>query len=132
MSTVIKLIDEPIVIATIRLPLHDDPQQIELVNVQVDAVAGEVGAPLYCILNLGGAADIDFSDIYLWLGEQLHNRPGSLTDPRVCTLMLGRDPMVAVWARKAYQRTGLTIPVFTTLADAVACARTRQYLAATS
>jgi hypothetical protein len=121
--SITKLPDEPIVIVTIRLPLHEYLDDIAILNEQVAQILATTEGPVYRISDGSKLDDIAFSDILLWLGEQRTSRPGSVLDSRVIPIAVGSGRMAQAGLRKLAERTGVHMPLFETLEEAVEFAR---------
>lgn len=121
--SVIQLPGEPIVIVTIRLPLHDFLEDIPLLNAQIAEILATTQGPVYRISDGSKLDDIGFSDILLWIDQQRTHRSGSVLDPRVIPIGVGSSRIGQAGVRKLAERTGITMPVFETLDEAIAYAR---------
>jgi hypothetical protein len=118
----IKLPGEPIVIVTIALPIERHLSSLYSIRAQIDRVAREAGGPLYVLLDLRNQ-DVSFSDILLGLDEQVGRPPGAITDPRVRPVGVGDHPLLAIAAKKTWQRYSIDVPIFDTLEAALQHAR---------
>jgi hypothetical protein len=122
-SAVIKLPDEPIVIVTVRLPIHEFLDDLALLNQQVADILATTQGPVYRISDTNLLSEGGFSDLMLALGEQRAHPLGSVMDPRVKPILVGTGPMLPIVVRKVAQHTGVTMPLFATLDEALAYAR---------
>jgi|GEM_PF-7070693 hypothetical protein len=123
-SSMIKLPGEPIVIVTIALPIERHLSSLYSIRAQIDRVAREAGGPLYVLFDLRNQ-DVSFSDILLGLDEQAGRPPGALTDPRVRPVGVGDHPLLAIAAKKTWQRYSIDVPIFTTLEAALQYVRAK-------
>ncbi|HVO72032.1 MAG TPA: hypothetical protein VMT24_18410 [Aggregatilineaceae bacterium] len=117
-----RLPGEPIIVVKPALPVEQNIEHVFTIDARCDQIVSELGGPLYRILDMR-LADLAFSDILLFLDLEKEGRPGSLADPRVRTLMVGRHPLLKIAARRILQELNVTVPVFEAVDEALACVR---------
>lgn len=114
--------DEPIVLLRVDLPLEQHLGILHHVWARCARLADEHGGLLYRIMDARNL-DIAYSDILLMLDDLTHDRPGSLRDARIQTVVLGNSPLAALGVQKIWEKTAITIPIFGTLDAALAAIR---------
>jgi hypothetical protein len=119
-AAVRKISGDPIVIVILDLPIDQYTDSLYSVMSQLDQFASETGQ-LYAVIDMRHQ-NLDYSDMLLILSEQ-RDVPGSITDPRVFTLIAGTHPMLKVLVKKAEQLLDIEIPLVDTLDAALDLAR---------
>lgn len=120
--SVMQLPNEPVVIGMLELPVDDHLDDIPLLLAEIARLIVQVGGRLTAIWDFRGQ-EIAFSDILLLLDAHRGHPPGSLTDPRVRTLVVGDHPLLPVAISHVRKTLGVELRRFDTLAEALAVAR---------
>jgi hypothetical protein len=122
--TVSRLINEPIVVLTVRDPLGPPEMQREA-QMKVAEAGADITGSIYRITDLTELT-ISFGDIVRSLGEEAKSkREGSMSDSHVRSLIVAKDEIIKMAAASLSQEQYGALPVklFTTRDDAVAYAR---------
>lgn len=120
--TLVRLPNEPIIIINFKLPLSDDLDAPARIAAEAHRILEEADGVLYSIVNIGDQ-DLAFSDILLYISTQHEGRAGSTQDVRVRLIAVGTHPLLQTGIKRFQREFSITIPLFTTVDDAVAHAR---------
>jgi hypothetical protein len=121
-----KLPEEPIVIVTLSLPLHEFMDDIVTINADISYYASNEAGPLICIFDASLFVGICYSDILLWITLQKENPLGAIFDPRIRPVFIvpRGNPMAELAIRKFDRQWDMHLPCFFSLEDAVCYAGT--------
>lgn len=116
--TVVQLPGEPIVLATISGRFS--PDDLQTVLQRTSALCSEITPHAHRVLDLR-SAHTTLSDMILMIRASAHSTPGTLIDPDLHTILVGRSQFtqILVDALRQPQYGGVTIPLYQTLADAL-------------
>jgi hypothetical protein len=119
-----KLPDEPIVIVTIDLPVHEYEQNFRNLSDQLARLAENTTERVDVILD-GRALDLSFSDVLLLIDLGQDSPAGTFADPRLHWNIVGTHPLFAIAVKKVRQQLSATMDLFATLEDALIAVRQR-------
>lgn len=117
-----RLPNEPIIVVTWQMPV-DTGKETPQTFVDIDALIGP-DETVYCITDLR-AVNIDFGTLVTAMAAQRVKAPGSPSDPRLRSSLVGTGMLWEIASRgaKQLQYGGLDIPLYSSLEDALANAR---------
>ena len=119
-----KLPDEPIVIVTIDLPVHEYEQNFRSLSNQLARLAENAAEGFEVILD-GRTLDLSFSDVLLLIDLGQDTPAGTFADPRLHWSIVGTHPLFAIAVKKVRQQLSAYVTLFETLDEALAAARLR-------
>lgn len=117
-----KLPDEPIVIVTVDLPVHEYEQNFKSLSTQLDQLVSSLASPLYTILDVR-SLDVAFSDILLLIDLSREFPSGLLADGRMIWILVGEHPLLPIAIRRLAQQLGGEFLTFEAIEDTLAFIR---------
>jgi hypothetical protein len=123
--TVQRLPSEPIIVVSWSNPTDSAKDSLKM-SAEVDALIAPDENHIYCVQDFRNLK-VDFSSMVTGMATQREKRPGAAGDPRLRTIMVGSGLLweLASKGAKQLQYGGLDIPLFSSVDDAVAYARTK-------
>ena len=112
-----KLPGEPIIITTVDFPLHKYGRNLVTLYAEIDHLIADETPPIYRILDARLLMP-SYSDILLYIDIQ-NERPGSLLDPRLRSVLVGTHELLPALVRQIDRKLGLQVPQFPTVEDAL-------------
>lgn len=110
----IQLANEPIVIASVDLPLERYLESLRITNACLSQLAADTSGILYLVFDAGDQ-EVAFSDILIMLDE-LESDPRSwINYPHVQPVAVGTSPMLRVASKRFRQQVRIDMDVFVSL-----------------